>query len=410
MTQSISNESKVQFVTNRDSKPEKQMRTIAIIVAAGVGQRTGCVLPKQFMHFGDKMMVQWSIDYFKSDSRFDEVILVHSPNIASNIYNTLQENKGLHFVIGGDTRSESCCNGLEYANKLGADFVFIHDAARPGIDTQTIDRLFNALEAGSDGAVPAISLADALWLTNATTGNLSASIDRTKKVRVQTPQAFRLDLLVKAYSGRVLGSQIADDAEIAIDALMKIATVEGTYYLDKITYQSDFDRMKNLLCGPEVKQNRIGFGYDAHKFGSGDFVTLCGVKIPHDHGLIGHSDADVAWHALVDAILGALAEGDIGRAFPPTEAKWRGASSEIFLEFAAKRVAARGGKIANIDITIICEAPKISPNNAALVGSTARVCGIPEELVNIKATTTEQMGFTGRKEGIAAQALVNISF
>ncbi|KAF0185343.1 MAG: 2-C-methyl-D-erythritol 4-phosphate cytidylyltransferase [Hyphomonadaceae bacterium] len=385
------------------------MRSIAIIVAGGVGQRSGLGAPKQYASFGGKMMVKWAIDYFMLDNRFQDVILVHNEQVRAEILAALSANKGLHLVQGGETRSASCRNGLIRANEIGADFVFIHDAARPGVDSGTIDRLFVSLAEGYAGAVPAIAMADALWEIDGETKILAHGINRSNKVRVQTPQAFALPALLNAYSRLEAGAAFADDAEIAVNAGIKVAIVEGSPALDKVTFASDFARMENLICPQNTPQFRLGMGFDAHKFGDGDFVTLCGVKVPHSRGLIGHSDADVAWHALVDAILGALAEGDIGRAFPPNDNKWRGASSEIFLKFAIDRIAARGGKIANLDLTIICEEPKISPISAALVHSTAIACGIDESCVSIKATTTEQMGFTGRKEGIAAQALVNIS-
>lgn len=386
------------------------MRTIAIIVAGGVGQRSGQNMPKQYALFGGKLMVRWSVDFFLQDIRFQGAILVHNRNIETEILSQLRAIEGLHLVIGGDTRSASCHNGLEMARELGADFVFIHDAARPGVDEGTISRLFAALEAGNLGAVPAIAIADALWEVEPDNNKLVTGVSRENKIRVQTPQAFAFAPIFDAYKQQEAEVSFADDAEIAIASGIEVAVVEGSNSLDKITYASDFGRMEKLLCGSSIIRSRIGIGFDAHKFGEGEFVTLCGVKVPHSHGLIGHSDADVAWHALVDAILGALAEGDIGKAFPPNEEKWRGASSEIFLKYAVERIAANGGKIANIDITIICEEPKISAVCAALVHSTANICAVTESQISIKATTTEQMGFTGRKEGIAAQALVNIEF
>lgn len=379
------------------------MKFIAIIVAGGSGQRANTIAPKQFNMFGQKMLLEWSLDFFQNNDKFAEIILVLPDNYQS-FSPPFSNNQNVHIVNGGNTRTQSVKNALEKAISLNGDIVFIHDAARPGLSNDIIDNIVASIEAGNDGVVPALKISDAMWEIE--DNHLKAPIDRNNRIRVQTPQAFKLKQLYQAYSN--IDGTFADDAEIALHAGLKIGFIDGDNLLDKITYNEDFKHMEKLLL-PNIR-SRIGMGFDAHKLGEGAFVTLCGVEIKHDKGLIGHSDADVAWHALVDAILGAIAEGDIGKAFPPSEAKWKGASSKIFLEYAVGRVKAKGGEIENIDITIICESPKIGLVREELIKSTALVCDIPISSVSVKATTTELMGFTGRKEGIAAQAIANIIF
>ena len=388
------------------------MDNIAIIVAAGSGTRAKSQLPKQFEKLGVQTVLDWSVQYFYSDIRFSKTIIVHAKDAIDlvigsiSIENPLVDDK-LIFIEGGTTRTESTRTGLIAALKYTPKAIFIHDAARPGINKQTIDDLLEKIADGSDGALPALSVSDALWQIDSN-DELTQPIQRKNVRRVQTPQAFVFEKLLAAYSNIPEGVSYNDDAEVAMASGMNISIVEGSLTLDKITFQEDFKRMEHLLM-PNQNKIRVGSGFDAHKFGTGEFITLCGEKIPHSNGLLGHSDADVAWHALVDAILGALGEGDIGTAFPPSDPQWKGAASSVFLEYAVQRVKERGGTINHLDLTIICESPKIGPHRDKLIQNTCRIANLDRNSVSIKATTTEAMGFTGRKEGIAAQAIATIT-
>lgn len=381
------------------------MNNIAIIVAAGSGSRAQSAVPKQFQKLGRRTILEWSARYFVDDERFSKVIIVHAKNAFEYIDKSDFEIGKFIFCLGGETRTQSTIAGLKAAKDFNPSRVFIHDAARPGINRHIIDRIFAALDNGADGALPVLQISDAIWQLSPE-NQIKKPVPRDNIRRVQTPQAFDFAKLNTAYASIGANQSFNDDAEVAIASGMIIEAIEGDIRLDKITFKEDFERMENILS---PKTLRVGSGFDAHKFGDGNFVTLCGEKIAHTHGLLGHSDADVAWHALVDAILGALGEGDIGSTFPPSDIKWKGAASSVFLEYAIDRVKQRGGTINHLDITIICEAPKIGPVRDKLIENTCRIANLDRQSVSIKATTTEAMGFTGRKEGIAAQAIATIN-
>lgn len=384
------------------------MQITAIIVAAGSGIRASgggtASVPKQFQSLGGRAVLAWSAAAFLADPRVRRLVVVHAPGAREQVVAALGAGARDRVVLveGGATRTDSVRKGLA-ASDGSCDGVMVHDAARPGLDQATLDALVAALEGGADGAVPVLPVADALWQAEGAV--LQAARDRTGLVRVQTPQAFQLKALVAAYAGLPEGTAAADDAEVARLSGLQVVSVAGSPRLDKITWPGDHARMEQTLA-PLVPAT--GTGYDAHRLGPGTQVTLCGIEIAHDGGLVGHSDADVAWHALCDAIYGALCEGDIGKVFPPSDPQWKGAPSRLFLEHAGRRVRDRGGRLVHVDVTIVCEAPRIGPHREAMRAATAAVLGIPVARVSVKATTTEKMGYTGRGEGIAALASATV--
>ncbi|MGB3625148.1 MAG: bifunctional 2-C-methyl-D-erythritol 4-phosphate cytidylyltransferase/2-C-methyl-D-erythritol 2,4-cyclodiphosphate synthase [Henriciella sp.] len=377
-----------------------QMKTHVIIVAAGRGSRAPGDTPKQFRLLGGKPVLQWSLDVCLKSAHVTSVCLVLPASGAHSI-ETQRSNGKLQVVEGGATRTLSVLSGLQSLDAAPDDAVLIHDAARPGLSNALIQKLVSALDE-ADAAVPALPVSDAL--KRQSSGKLE-TVDRADLYRIQTPQAFRYGQIQAALSR---GEDDLVDDLAAVEKLgLKVELVDGEHGLDKITYAEDFSRMENLLS-PTSLPVRVGTGYDVHKFEAGDHVTLCGTDIPHEFGLAGHSDADAGWHALTDAILGALALGDIGDHFPPSDDKWKNANSGIFLEHALKLATERGWELGQCDITIICEAPKIKPNRETMRQKTADVCGVSLEVVSVKATTTEGLGFTGRREGIAAQAVATL--
>ncbi|GIU65973.1 bifunctional enzyme IspD/IspF [Candidatus Phycosocius spiralis] len=343
------------------------------------------------------------MEAFARDPRFGPTIVVCDPKMRDKVAHCAVDLDIL-YADSGQTRTQSVASGLKVAQETNAQFYFIHDAARPGLDQSTLDALFKALEQGSMGAVPALPLADALWRTHEQ--HLVAGVDRYALVRVQTPQAFVGQAIGAAYAHVAEEKTMVDDVAVAQMAGLTVSFVKGSPRLDKITWHEDFAHMTQVLAPTFLP--RTGSGFDAHRFGEGAYVTLCGVQIPHCQGLVGHSDADVAWHCLADALYGALSAGDIGKHFPPSEPKWRGAGSHIFLSHAAHLVREADGLINHLDLTIMCEQPKIGPHREAMIATTASLLGLAHHQVSIKATTTEGMGFTGRREGIAAQACVTI--
>lgn len=381
-------------------------KSLAIIVAAGSGTRANTQIPKQFMPFMGKPLINHSVESFIKCDFIGKIIIVIPQDDEFHKNLKFSDHNKIEFIYGGETRAKSVGNALNHEKENDYFTVFIHDAARPGIDLDMLNLLQGKILDNFDGALPALNISDALWIKD---GNiLDKNQNRDNYLRAQTPQAFDFKKYYNAFFANTNIDNSFDDAQIAVNHGLKIGYVAGSHRLDKITNNDDFQRLGVILGNATLSVPRIGNGFDAHRFCDGDFVTICGEKIPHEYGLLGHSDADVAWHALVDAILGALAEGDIGKAFPPSEAKWKGAPSSIFLEYASDRLAQRNAKISNIDLTIICEAPKIGPHSQKLVQNTADILNIPIDLINIKATTTEKMGFTGRKEGIAAMASICI--
>lgn len=370
------------------------MRTIAIIVAAGQGTRAGGTMPKQFAPLAGKPMLEHGFDALTSHPAVDGVYVVIGPGQEEALRAALGE---VPFAIGGATRRESVANGLAALGQ--ADRVLIHDAARPFLPHAVIDRLLAALET-HDGAIPGLPVADTLVTAT------GVSVPRDGLVRVQTPQAFRYAAIVQAHAAWPADAEATDDAQMLRALGMDVAVVEGSTMLEKITHPADFAAAE-ARHGAAMRV-RTATGYDVHRFAEGEELWLGGVRVPHARGLSGHSDADVALHAITDALLGTIGAGDIGMHFPPSDPRWRGAASARFLEHAAALVAAEGGVVDFIDLTLICEAPKIGPHREAIRASIAGILGLPVSAVGVKATTTERLGFTGRGEGMAAQAIATV--
>lgn len=367
-------------------------RNVALIVAAGSGSRAGGEVPKQYRKVAGKALLAHAVDHL-AHPRIDEIRVVIGAGQEAAYAEAVGARALPAPVIGGATRRESVANGLA---ALGdADMVLIHDAARPFLPGAVIDQLLDALEE-HDGAIPALPVVDTL------TTRAGEQVDRDTLVRVQTPQAFRLDVIRAAHAAWQ-GEEPTDDAQVARAAGLDVAWIEGDPALEKLTYEADFARAETTRLAP-----RTGSGFDVHAFGPGDHVWLGGIRIPHERGLQGHSDADVVLHALTDALLGAIAAGDIGDHFPPSDPRWKGAASSHFLEQARDLVAAAGGRIAHADMTIICEGPRIGPHRDGMRQLIADLLRLPLSRISVKATTTERLGFTGRGEGIAAQAIATV--
>lgn len=373
----------------------------AIIVAAGSGSRLGGQVPKQFLMLGSKPVLRWSVEVMLRCNKIACVIVVAPPALVAETATLLPADPRLRVIPGSTaSRTESVRAGLAALSSSPCSKLLIHDAARPGLTLDVIDELLAALDIGP-AACPALPVADAL---KDTTGGGIRSIARDGLVRVQTPQAFRWDVITSAYAATT--SAAVDDLALVEARGAKIALTPGREALMKITYPEDLAVAEKLIASPAL---RVGTGFDVHGFEPGDAVILCGVRIPHTKKLEGHSDADAGWHALTDAILGALALGDIGDHFPPSDPRWKGAASVKFLKHAVKLAHDRGFHIANADITILAERPKISPHREAMRLATAEALDVPPDVVSVKATTTEKLGFVGREEGIAAQAVVLLS-
>lgn len=377
---------------------------IALIVAGGSGQRFGAERPKQYLDLAGKPVLRRTVEAFLSHPQVTGVRVVIDATWR-DAYDTSVAGLGLPDpVAGGVSRQDSVRNGLEALAADGApDLVLIHDAARPLIDAATISAVIGALET-TPGAIAAVQVADTLKRGNS--GAITGTVDRDGLWRAQTPQGFHFPAILEAHRAAA-GLSLTDDAAVAERAGLAVALVPSKEDNFKVTTPDDLTRATRAIMS-SLWDVRTGSGFDVHRFTDGDFVTLCGLRVPHDHGLEGHSDADVGLHALTDAILGALAAGDIGSHFPPTDPRWRGADSAKFLRHAADLVAERGGVIAHADVTIICERPKVGPHRAAMAERIAQILGIEVGRVSVKATTTEQLGFTGRREGIAAQAVATI--
>lgn len=382
------------------------MTIAALIVAAGRGTRAGGDVPKQYRSVVGDMVLTRTIRAVLA-SRVDVVKVVIHPD-DQRLYDqavcTIDDARLHPPVIGASQRALSVLNGLEGLASAAPDRVLIHDAARPFVASQTIDDLIGALET-HEGAMAAIPVVDAL--RRGENGFCGAPVPRDGLWRAQTPQGFRFADILAAHRANQDASA-ADDAEIARGAGMRVKLVEASTENFKITTSADFARAERQIMATG-EDFRTGQGYDVHALVEGDGVILCGVTIPYHQALSGHSDADVAMHALTDAIFGAIAEGDIGRWFPPSEAQWKGAASSIFLEKAMERARARGGRLVNCDLTIICERPKIGPHAAAMISSLADIMGVAPDRISVKATTSEKLGFTGREEGIAAMATATIA-
>jgi 2-C-methyl-D-erythritol 4-phosphate cytidylyltransferase / 2-C-methyl-D-erythritol 2,4-cyclodiphosphate synthase len=379
------------------------VKVAAVVVAAGRGLRAGGDLPKQYRRILGEPMIRPSLATLTRHKGISAVQpVIHSDDAA--LFQAAVEGLDLlPPVHGGASRQASVRAGLQALERHRPDLVLVHDAARPFASDALITRAIAA--AGTSGAaVPAIAVADTVKTVDAT-GCVLGTIDRAHLRMVQTPQAFGFAALLDAHQQAAAAGRddFTDDAALAEWAGLKVTTFEGEAGNVKLTTDDDFSRAEVARLAA-LSDVRTGFGFDVHQFGDGDHVMLGGVRISHGRGLSGHSDADVVLHALVDAILGALSEGDIGVHFPPTDTRWRGASSDRFFAFAVDRVRARGGRIAHIDVTIVCEAPRIGPHRNQMRARIAELSGLPIERVGVKATTSEKMGFTGRGEGMAAFA------
>ena len=395
----------------------------ALIVAAGRGSRFGSDVPKQYCLLSGETVLGETLKAFARHPGITEICaVIHSDDLS--LYNetldslarsgfSFGETRLLDPVYGGKSRQESVSLGLESltcASEIAPDTVLIHDAARPFVSEQLIDQVIAALDQHA-AVIPALAVNDTLKRKR--DNSIIGTVDRSELVRAQTPQGFRFsDILTAHRQARKAspGTEMTDDAAIAEFSGLEVHFVDGSEENIKITSQQDLQMAQRTLAATDThqKETRIGSGYDVHRFETGDGVTLCGVFIAHTASLAGHSDADVGLHALTDALLGALGEGDIGHFFPPTDPQWKGATSDIFVNKARDLIANRDGRIINVDVTLICEAPKVGPHRVAMKERIAKILDIDPTRVSVKATTTERLGFTGRNEGIAAQAVASI--
>ncbi|WP_347309763.1 bifunctional 2-C-methyl-D-erythritol 4-phosphate cytidylyltransferase/2-C-methyl-D-erythritol 2,4-cyclodiphosphate synthase [Defluviimonas sp. SAOS-178_SWC] len=370
--------------------------TAVIIVAAGRGTRAGSEEPKQWRRIGGRSVLARTVAAFSGFRRI--VVVLHHDDMARGV----EEFGGtVTLIAGGTNRAQSVRNALESLVSSGISRVLIHDGARPFASPALIGRVVAALDR-APAAAPALAVTDALW--TGTDGRVTGTAPRERLFRAQTPQGFRFPAILDAH--RAHSGAAADDVEVALAAGLDVAIVDGEEENMKITWPGDFARAERHL--KDRMDIRTGNGFDVHAFTEGDHVTLCGVKVPHGRGLLGHSDADVGMHALTDAIYGALAEGDIGRHFPPSDPQWKGAASHIFLSHAAELAREKGYAISNADVTLICEHPKIGPHAVDMAAELARIASIAADRISVKATTSERLGFTGREEGIAALATVTL--
>ena len=371
-------------------------RTAAVIVAAGQGLRAGQVLPKQFAPWRGRPLVRHSAQALV-DAGIAPIVVAIPTGADELAQAALAGLPGIRLVTGGETRQESVRLALEALANDAPELVLIHDAARPGLSGAVIARLIAALRE-YPGAIPVLPVVDSLTAANGAL--MGAPAQRDELRRVQTPQAFRYPAILAAHRTWPGAVSAGDDAQVAQAAGLTVALVEGDEALHKLTFADDF-----AADAPPI---RIGTGYDVHRLADGEELWLCGIKLDHPRGLAGHSDADVALHALVDALLGAIGAGDIGSHFPPSDPQWRGASSGQFLTHAVSLARAAGYRIGNVDLTIICEAPKIGPHREVMRTRLAQLLECDASAVSVKATTTERLGFTGRGEGIAAQAVATL--
>jgi 2-C-methyl-D-erythritol 4-phosphate cytidylyltransferase / 2-C-methyl-D-erythritol 2,4-cyclodiphosphate synthase len=386
------------------SRPQ---RAAAILVAAGRGLRAGAGGPKQYRSIGGQPVIYRAMEPFSNHPQVSHVqpVLHHDDVAMFSVAVAGLRHEGP--AEGGATRQDSVRAGLEALAAHKPDIVLIHDAARPFVSMDVISRAIEAAER-TGAAIPVIPVTDTVKLVS-TSGHIEATPERARLRIAQTPQAFRFDVILDAHrraaqEGR---ADFTDDAALAEWAGLTVATFEGDVANMKMTTPEDFVREEARLAS-QLGDIRTGTGYDVHAFGVGDHVMICGVKMPHSKGFLAHSDGDVGLHALVDAILGALADGDIGSHFPPSDPQWKGASSDRFLKYAVDRVTARGGRVANLEVTLICERPKIGPLRDTMRARIAEISGVDISRIAVKATTSERLGFTGREEGIAATASATI--
>ena len=378
-------------------------KSVALVVAAGRGHRAGGEIPKQYMTLAGRPLLRRTVAAFAGHGEIDTVRVVINPDDRALYDAAVAGLTLLEPVAGGAERQDSVRNGLESLVEHGLDNVLIHDAARPFVTADLISRTLAALDHGP-GAIAAVPLSDTLKRGD---GMITETIPRDGLWRAQTPQAFHYDAILAAHRDAA-GLSLTDDAAVAERAGLAVTLVPGGEDNFKVTTPEDFERAQRMLTEGAATEARVGTGFDAHRFGAGDHVMLCGARIAHDRGLVGHSDADVGIHAIVDALLGAIGAGDIGDHFPPADPRWAGADSTVFLAHARDLVERAGGVIGNVDVTLICERPRVGPHRAAMIACLAEVLAIAPDRVNVKATTTERLGFTGRGEGIAAQAVATV--
>jgi 2-C-methyl-D-erythritol 4-phosphate cytidylyltransferase/2-C-methyl-D-erythritol 2,4-cyclodiphosphate synthase len=382
-------------------------RAAAVIVAAGRGLRAGGGGPKQYRTLGGETVIARALGAFCGHASLSAVQPVVNPDDTA-LFNAAASGFSCRQPIpGGATRQESVRAGLEALAADAPDIVLIHDAARPFASAGLLDRAITAA-AKHGAAIPCVPVTDTIKQVDGA-GDVIATPDRASLRIAQTPQAFAFGAILAAHrrAAELGRNDFTDDAALAEWAGLTVATFEGDPLNMKLTTPEDFAREEARL-GAALGDVRTGTGYDVHAFGEGDHLMICGVRIPHTRGFLAHSDGDVGLHALVDAILGALADGDIGSHFPPSDPQWKGAASDKFLRYAMERVAARGGRVAHLDVTLICERPKIGPHRDAMRDQVASISGLSLDRVAVKATTSERLGFTGREEGIAAIASATI--
>ncbi len=378
----------------------------ALIVAAGRGHRFGGELPKQYAALGGRTVLRHAVESFRRHPAVGQIRVVIHPDDRVLYDKALGGLDLPEPVPGGATRQESVRLGLEGLAPVAPDKVLIHDAARPFVPASVVAAVIDALEE-EVGAIAALPLVDSL--KRGRDGGIQDSVARESLWRAQTPQGFRFPEILAAHRTLAAGDgeALTDDAAVAQAMGHAVKLIEGATESFKVTTAEDLARAERWLAGAQT-ETRTGSGFDVHRFGAGDFVTLCGIEIPHSAGLQGHSDADVGLHALTDAILGALAAGDIGQHFPPSDPQWKGADSALFLRHAMAMVKDRGGRFVHCDVTLICEAPKVGPHRAEMQQRVAEILDCDPQRINVKATTTERLGFTGRGEGIAAQATATL--
>lgn len=378
--------------------PPSIRATAAVVVAAGKGLRTGGTVPKQFVQWRGKPLVRHSVEALV-DAGVSPIMVAIPEGWEEIAANSLDGLAGVRFVLGGETRQASVRLALEALEADAPAQVLIHDAARPLLSQAVIGGLIEALQRGV-AAIPVLPVVDSM--IRGAGDAMSGKVEREELYRVQTPQAFNFGTILDAHRRWEGAPDAGDDAQVAVAAGHEVLLAPGDEALRKVTFAADLEE-HDMIRAP-----RTGMGFDVHRLVEGEELWLCGVMVPHGKGLSGHSDADVAIHALVDALLGAVALGDIGDHFPPSDPQWKGASSDRFLAHAAHLASEAGYEIANVDVTIICEAPKIGPHKSAMRETLARILGIDLAAVSVKATTTERLGLTGRGEGIAAQAVATV--
>ncbi|MDP3781813.1 MAG: bifunctional 2-C-methyl-D-erythritol 4-phosphate cytidylyltransferase/2-C-methyl-D-erythritol 2,4-cyclodiphosphate synthase [Sphingopyxis sp.] len=385
-----------------ESAPSTPPRAMVILLAGGQGSRAGFAVPKQMATLGGKPVLRWSLDTFTAHPAIAGGVLVANDDVMAAL-GSLPD--GWISANPGAERQQSVANALAALTDRDDETpLLVHDAARPGVTIEVIDRLLAALDV-AEAVIPTLPVPDTLVEQ---AGDAAGEVvDRSALTRVQTPQAFHLGTLRRAHAAAT-DATATDDAQLVRRSAVAVATVPGDARLHKLTYAEDMAILNGLLRIETMTRTAVGMGYDVHRLVADKPLWIGGIEIAHSHGLEGHSDADVGLHALTDAILGALADGDIGDHFPPSDPQWRGVASHRFLEFAANRVVESGGQIDHVDLTIIAEAPKIGPHRSAMRARIAEILAIPLDRVSVKATTTERLGFTGRREGIAAQAVATL--